>query len=59
MHFLGLDPKSLQYFMGHSEARTTMNIYTHASYEQAKSALTKVLKFTTQNASDDETSRAL
>lgn len=59
MHFLGLDPKSLQYFMGHSEARTTMNIYTHASYEQAKSALTKVLKFTTQNASDEETSKAL
>lgn len=32
MHFMGLDPKSLQYFMGHAEARTTMNIYTHASY---------------------------
>ena len=47
MHFMGLDPKSLQYFMGHAEARTTMNIYTHASYEQAKNALTKVLKFTT------------
>lgn len=59
MHFMGLDPKSLQYFMGHSEARTTMNIYTHASYEQAKSALTKVLKFTTQNASDDSTRKAL
>lgn len=28
LHFMGLDPKSLQYFMGHSEARTTMNIYT-------------------------------
>ena len=45
LHFMGLDPKSLQYFMGHSEARTTMNIYTHASYEQAKSALTKILSF--------------
>jgi len=41
---MGLDPKSLQHFMGHAEARTTMNIYTHASYEQAKNALTKVLK---------------
>ena len=59
MHFLGLDPKSLQYFMGHSEARTTMNIYTHASYEQAKSALTKVLKFTTQNEGDGDASKAL
>lgn len=45
LHFMGLDPKSLQYFMGHSEARTTMNIYTHASYETAKSALTKILSF--------------
>lgn len=59
MHFMGLDPKSLQYFMGHAEARTTMNIYTHASYEQAKNALTKVLKFTTQNANDENSKKAL
>lgn len=45
--------------MGHSEARTTMNIYTHASYEQAKSALTKVLKFTTHNEGDGDASKAL
>lgn len=31
----GLDVKSLQYLMGHSDARVTMNVYTHASYETA------------------------
>lgn len=41
LHFKGLDPKSLQYFMGHSECRTTRNIYTHANYEQAWDALTR------------------
>ena len=49
LHFKGLDAKSLQYFMGHSEYRTTMNIYTHADYEQAKNALTKILNFSDQN----------
>lgn len=53
MHFKGLDPKSLQYFMGHSEARTTMNIYTHASYEQAKGSLMKILRFTTHDEEDE------
>ena len=49
LNFMGLDPKSLQYFMGHSEARTTMNIYTHASFERAKREFTKICHFTTQN----------
>lgn len=58
LHYKGLDPKSLQYFMGHSEARTTMNIYTHADYEQAKRALTKVLRFTTQNEQNQNGEKA-
>jgi integrase len=49
MHYKGLDTKSLQYFMGHSEARTTMNIYTHSGYEQAQAAMMKVLKFPTSD----------
>lgn len=52
----GLDPKSLQYFMDHAEARTTMNIYTHASYEHASSALAKVLNFTTRNEKNAKSS---
>lgn len=54
MHYSGLDPKSLQYFMGHSEARTTMNIYTYAGFEQAKKELTKVLKFKEQSTADKQ-----
>nr|WP_302594927.1 tyrosine-type recombinase/integrase [uncultured Acetatifactor sp.] len=54
LHFKGLAPKSLQYFMGHSEYRTTMNIYTHANYEQARDALTKILRFSSR---DDDGAR--
>lgn len=39
----GMDIKSLQYLMGHSDAYTTMNIYTHSSYERAQAALAKVV----------------
>lgn len=31
----GMDVKSLQYLMGHSDVGVTMNVYTHASYESA------------------------
>ena len=37
-----LDLKSLQYLMGHSDASTTLNIYTHASYEHTKEQLAKL-----------------
>lgn len=31
----GMEVKALQYLMGHSDACTTMNIYTHANYQYA------------------------
>lgn len=31
----GMDAKSLQYIMGHSDVSVTLGIYTHASYERA------------------------
>lgn len=31
----GMNIKSLQYLMGHSDAAVTMNVYSHASYENA------------------------
>ena len=37
-----LDLKSLQYLMGHSDASTTLNIYTHASFEHTKNQLAKL-----------------
>ena len=38
----GMNPKSLQYLMGHSEVATTMDVYTHFGYEEAKNEVRKV-----------------
>ena len=38
-----IDLKSLQYLMGHSDAGVTLNVYTHASYEAAESAMRKAV----------------
>ncbi|MGN0385178.1 MAG: tyrosine-type recombinase/integrase [Lachnospiraceae bacterium] len=40
----GMDLKSLQYLMGHSDAGVTMNVYTHASYAHAEESMQKILK---------------
>ena len=39
----GIDLKSLQYLMGHSDAGVTLNVYTHASYEAAENAMQKAV----------------
>lgn len=39
----GIDLKSLQYLMGHSDAGVTLNVYTHASYEAAESAMRRAV----------------
>lgn len=39
----GMEVKSLQYLMGHSDVYTTLNIYTHSSYENAANELAKVV----------------
>ena len=41
----GMDLKSLQYLMGHSDAGITMNVYTHASFAQAEKSMQKILRF--------------
>ena len=41
----GMDIKDLQYLMGHSDAEVTLNVYTHASYAHAESAMQKILQF--------------
>lgn len=38
----GMNPKSLQYLMGHAEVATTMDVYTHFGYEEAKKEVEKV-----------------
>ena len=41
----GMEIKSLQYLMGHSEVGVTLNVYTHASYDKAADQLLKVVDF--------------
>ena len=38
----GMNPKTLQYLMGHSEIGVTLNTYTHVKEEDAKAELEKL-----------------
>ncbi len=40
----GMNPKALQYLMGHSDISVTLNTYTHIRFEDAKEELKKVQK---------------
>ena len=40
----GMDVKTLQYLMGHSDAGVTMNVYTHTSYDFAVDQIAKLEK---------------
>ena len=42
-----MNPKTLQYLMGHSDVSVTLNIYTHTGYDDAKKELDKN-RFVTQ-----------
>ena len=41
----GMDIKTLQYVMGHSDVGVTLNVYTHASYDRASEQMAKILDF--------------
>lgn len=38
----GMNPKSLQYIMGHSNIAITLNVYSHATYENAFNEMSKI-----------------
>ena len=38
----GMDVKSLQYLMGHSDASVTMNVYSHATYDHAADTMQRL-----------------
>ncbi|MBR6256020.1 MAG: site-specific integrase [Lachnospiraceae bacterium] len=38
----GMNPKTLQYLMGHSDIGTTMNVYTHIGFEDAQDELKRL-----------------
>ena len=44
----GMDVKSLQYVMGHSNPAVTMGVYAHSSYAVAAESMKKVLQFPPQ-----------
>ena len=39
----GMNPKSLQYIMGHSDISVTLNTYTHVNFEDTKEELQRVV----------------
>ena len=39
----GMDIKTLQYVMGHSDVSVTLNVYTHASYDRAAEQMAKII----------------
>ena len=38
---LGMNPKTLQYLIGHSDISVTMNVYTHISFDDAEEEFRK------------------
>lgn len=38
----GMNPKTLQYLMGHSDIGVTLNTYTHVGYDDARKELSEV-----------------
>ena len=41
----GLNPKTLQYLMGHSDISVTMNVYTHIGFDDAEEELKRMEEF--------------
>lgn len=42
MAMKGMNPKTLQYLMGHSEVDLTLNVYTHVALDDAKEELSRM-----------------
>jgi integrase len=38
----GMNPKTLQYIMGHSDISVTLNVYTHVNFDDAKAEVLRV-----------------
>lgn len=38
----GMNPKTLQYLMGHSDISVTMNVYTHVNFDDAEEELRRM-----------------
>lgn len=40
-----MNPKTLQYLMGHSDISVTMNVYTHIGFDDAEEELKRMEEF--------------
>lgn len=38
----GMNPKTLQYLMGHSDISVTMNVYAHVNFDDAKAEIARL-----------------
>ena len=41
----GMNPRMLQYLMGHSDISVTMNVYTHIGFDDAEEELKRMEDF--------------
>ena len=46
----GMNPKTLQYIMGHSEIGVTLNTYTHLGYEDSEEEMQKITEITSKKS---------
>ena len=53
----GMDLKSLQYLMGHSDASVTLNVYTHNSYEKAEESMAQIVSFSGRQTEETKVRR--
>ena len=42
---ISMNPKTLQYLMGHSDVSVTMNVYTHIGFDDAEEELKRMEEF--------------
>lgn len=50
----GMNPKTLQYLMGHSDISVTMNVYTHVNFDDAEEELKRMEEFRKAQAEIDK-----
>ena len=49
-----MNPKTLQYLMGHSDISVTMNVYTHVNFDDAEEELKRMESFRLAQKEIDE-----
>lgn len=49
-----MNPKMLQYLMGHSDISVTMNVYTHINFDDAEEELRRMEEFRKAQAEIDK-----